>query len=214
MKTKIFDQFMASWVGNNCLSCGTDSLEEEFCGICEKGIEWDLQAGPGGSRSPFLYTDVIRKAIIHTKFYPSEIKAHALIRYAFRCVQIDQLMETFSTYSAHSVCFVPVHWKRRLRRGFDFSALLANAIGDRLKLPVSCAVRCVRLENPSTLGASREDRLLRVKDRFRLRYSYPTGTKIILVDDIVTTGATLHAVSALFNNAGCQVKCFTLARNI
>lgn len=208
-----WSSFIKSWIGQNCISCGHHTEFGDFCSICTKGIEWDTGRIKSGGNSVFLYTDIIRAVIISAKFQPNEVKARSLIRHAFHSRQIDQLINDFSAETAEAICFVPIHWRRRISRGFDLSALIANALSYRLKIPVRYAICCVRQEDPSTLSTSKENRQARVKNRFRLNRSHPIEAKIILVDDVVTTGTTLDAVSQLLVDQGCQVLTFTLARN-
>jgi len=208
----IFEQIVTAWIGGNCLGCGLSCGSDEFCGICEKGIEWDVERLKSGY-SVYKYADIIRKVIISAKFGPSEIKARSLLRYTFRSSQGIEIIEQLAQEKAECICFVPVHWRRRISRGFDLSALLANELRNQLKIPIYYAIRCARQEDPSTLTQSKSDRVKRIQDRFRLNRNYPHHKKVILVDDIITTGITISTVSQLLMNQGCEVKAFTLARN-
>lgn len=92
---------------------------------------------------------------------------------------------------------VPLHPRRLRERGYDQAALLAAAVGDILRLPVGCGVlrraRCTR-------GQSLLDRAERegnVRGAFSLdRPAAVTGKDVILVDDLVTSGATARACLA------------------
>lgn len=157
---------------------------------------------------------MIRSSIIQAKFGPSEIKARSLLRYAFHSGNMDAFLSHYAALKAEAIYFVPIHWRRRLTRGFDLSALLANSLGGHLKIPVFYAIYCAKAVAPSTLSSSKEERLERIKDRFKLKASYPRHQKVILVDDIITTGTTLKSVSQLLFDAGCDVHTLTLARNL
>ena len=89
---------------------------------------------------------------------------------------------------------VPLHWLRKLWRGYNQSELLCRGIGEVLKVPVcSDAVVRHRYTRQQSLqqGQQRNDN---VADAFRLRKaSKIAGKHVLLVDDVVTTGATVSA---------------------
>ena len=111
---------------------------------------------------------------------------------------------------------VPLYPWRRLRRGFNQAADLARA----LDLPVVHALWRIRATAPQT-GLSAADRQRNVHRAFRLspllsrrtRDSLIQGRIVILLDDVMTTGATLRACAAVLQTAGArEVRMVTLAR--
>lgn len=110
---------------------------------------------------------------------------------------------------------VPVHAERRRERGFDQAELLAGVVGERLSLPVMPAVRrSSRTVAQHGLGrgarAGNVGRAFVVDERFAARIG---GRWPLLVDDVVTTGATLAACAAALYGAGAAaVSALTLAR--
>ncbi|MDB4956722.1 MAG: putative competence protein [Myxococcales bacterium] len=100
---------------------------------------------------------------------------------------------------------VPLHWKRRFKRGYDHTWLLAiHACAHAKVAPPRPLLRRVRGSPPqSTLRAS--ERWANVRGAFELRRG--TDVKdhtVILVDDVVTTGATLAAAAMPLRRAGAQ----------
>lgn len=87
---------------------------------------------------------------------------------------------------------VPLHWRRRLQRGYNQSELLCRGIAEVLGRPVnSRSLRRHRYTHQQSLQSSL-DREENVKDAFCIRHPEKLeGHHILLVDDVLTTGATL-----------------------
>lgn len=108
---------------------------------------------------------------------------------------------------------VPLHWRRRWRRGFNQAEALARAVGRRHGLPVEqrCLVR-LRATPPQHGDAAARRR--NVRDAFAVRRAARiAGKRLLLVDDVFTTGATANACAAALLAAGAAaVGVLTLAR--
>ncbi len=107
---------------------------------------------------------------------------------------------------------VPLHPARRRRRGFNQAELLARALGRRTGLPVSdCLVRGG--SNLRQVGRGRVGRLAGPAGSVGVRG--PVPARAVLVDDVVTTGATLAACFAALRDAGCEeVTALVFARTL
>jgi len=99
---------------------------------------------------------------------------------------------------------IPLHPKRMRQRGFDQTHELSKDLGRLLQLPTAPAVleRVVHTQPQSTLTSEERQRNLRNAFRLRAPLHY---RHIALVDDIMTTGATLSAVASLCRQAGVQL---------
>ena len=106
---------------------------------------------------------------------------------------------------------VPLYWARRWRRGFNQAEVLARAVGRRHGLPVlPRALRRVRATplQHGDFAARRKN----VRDAFAARQEV-AGRRLLLVDDVFTTGATADACAATLLRAGAaDVGVLTLAR--
>lgn len=114
---------------------------------------------------------------------------------------------------------VPVHAERARKRGYDQAVLIAAAAGRELRLPMAPILERARA-TAAQFDLDREHRATNVRGAFRLR---PTGGRrsndllagrwVILVDDVMTTGATLSACAAPLLEAGAlAVSAITVAR--
>jgi ComF family protein len=108
---------------------------------------------------------------------------------------------------------MPLHWLRLWRRGFNQSGLLAREIARRNGIKLRNAVRRTRLTSPQA-GLSNSKRRVNVAGAFTVRRkSSVEGLRILLVDDVMTTGATASSCASALKKAGARyVALLTLAR--
>lgn len=109
---------------------------------------------------------------------------------------------------------VPIHWKRRLKRGFHAASVIAEGVRATTGVSVGDGMlSCQRLtQKQGTLtGQKRFDN---VKHAFKLRPLVSVaGSKIVIVDDVMTSGATLSELARMLRKAGAEeVHCAVLAR--
>jgi ComF family protein len=108
---------------------------------------------------------------------------------------------------------VPAHPGRRRRRGFDPAELLARALARRSGLPLIPALRRSGAPSARQLGASRE--LRRTPGRLGISARGPVPRRVVLIDDVHTTGATLSGCAQALREAGAQRVCaLTWARTL
>lgn len=110
---------------------------------------------------------------------------------------------------------VPLHWRRRLGRGYNQSAALARALAERLGVPCRPGwLRRVR-HTPHQTGLSRTERRANVRAAFRTTgWARVRGRTVLLVDDVLTTGTTASEAAHALRVAGAlRVVVVVLARS-
>lgn len=192
-----------------------DHPRDPLCPDCQTRLPWLI--GPAGERkvdfsagcySPLVYEKRVREAVHRFKF--SRVRAYAgpfgtLIA---QCVQ-DHLGEL-----PDAVTWTPLSAKRLRARGFDQAELLAQSVGERLSLPVLATLVKTRDTRPQSELEEESARRANALGAYSLRPDVRVeGLRLLLVDDVVTTGATLSECSSVLLRAGAaEVYCATIAQ--
>jgi ComF family protein len=108
---------------------------------------------------------------------------------------------------------MPLHWRKRLERGFNQSELLARFVSKRTGIPLAPGLKRRKRTDPQA-GLTRAQRRTNVAGAFEVKgRSDIEGRHVLLIDDVLTTGATASACSAVLKRAGAKrVTVLTLAR--
>src|SRR5205085_6117917 len=108
---------------------------------------------------------------------------------------------------------VPLHWRKRWDRGFNQSELLARHIADARRTPMVHALLRKRFTDAQA-GLASAGRRRNVAGAFAVKPDFNLqGKRILLIDDVMTTGATASACAAALKRSGAKsVSPLTLAR--
>jgi ComF family protein len=168
--------------------------------LCRRGLR-----GFDAAYSYGAYEGVLRELIHLFKYGRIRTLARPLGRYLAAAMPPDATFDV--------VAPVPLNWRRRWSRGFNQSALLAGAAARRLGVGVTPALSRTRA-TAAQAGLSHARRRANVSGAFRVRRpEQVAGRRILLVDDVMTTGATASACAAALKRAGARyVALLTLAR--
>lgn len=153
-------------------------------------------------RAPFRYADPIDRLVLAAKYGRRLDWAALLGRRLARHVQ---------THSVDALVPVPLHRARLRRRGYNQSLELARPLAKSLGLPLVLDVKRMRATPPQT-SLSREERTRNVRGAFAAG-AHVAGRRIAVVDDVMTSGATVTALAQCLLKAGAQhVEVWVVAR--
>lgn len=148
--------------------------------------------------SAYFYEDIIRRKILEFKFLNK--------KYLYKSLS-EKLVNDLRGYDKLFDCivYVPVSLKRYLERGYNQAYLIAMYISKELnKTLVRFGIIKIKNNNKqSKLGM--EQRITNVKDVYRVVFKNKIkGKRILLIDDIYTTGATVNECSKVLKEAGAK----------
>ncbi len=127
-----------------------------------------------------------------------------------RLLGLEILMQQFCRPDL--VVPIPLHRRREKERGFNQSALIARYVGQALERPA----RNILFKNRDTLSQttlSRLERLENVRGAFSCPLPPPKGSKVLLIDDIYSTGSTIKEAAAVLQDCGIKVYGAVVAYN-
>jgi len=188
-----------------CVSCRTPfqnhfPLDDEGrCALCRSGLRGFDWASCFGA-----YEGTLRELIHLYKYSGMKPLAKPLGDLLATALPREQAFD--------AVVAVPLHWRRQWNRGFNQSELLARSIARRCGLPVLHPVRRRRATRVQA-GLSNSRRRENVAGAFTAKAGHAKGLRILLIDDVMTTGATASACAHALKRAGAKsVALLTLAR--
>ena len=155
----------------------------------------------------WYYKENVRQSILRYKFYGRRSYASA-----FGTLLADKLREE-GWQDSDVITWVPISRQRKFRRGYDQSELIAKVVGERLGLQVLPLLRKIRNTKPQSLMGDVAHRKANILGAFEA--VNPAGIRdqrILLLDDILTTGATASECARVLLTAGAkEVKLAALA---
>jgi len=185
--------------GPSCRVCALPVVSEhsKVCGQC-------LKKTPPFSKviAYGLYEDILAEAI-------NQLKFHGIKRIS---KTLGRLLLSLDLPETDGIVPVPMTIKRLRERGFNQSLLIARVIAKESKVPLLMDTLLKKKETPPQIGLSAKERLLNLKNAFEVKGNMK-GLRLLLVDDVMTTGATVTECSKVLVKAGAEeVIVLTLAR--
>jgi ComF family protein len=175
--------------GERCWRCNRLSIDSKTCQYCRH------VGGPGHVWISTVYEGSGQELIQRFKFGHLRVAAQPISR-----LMIEALKHKPDDYL---VVPVPTATSRVRQRGFGHTELLVKEIAYQLKLPRAQALS--RLGQTRQLGSARENRLKQLENKFVIKSpKLVEGQKVLLIDDVLTTGGTLIAATKTLRAAGAN----------
>lgn len=197
-----------------CPFCGRilERGEIDLCFRCQRLLPWTVGENRAVdfcdvSLSPLRYEGGVRQAVHRYKFDGGRMHSRFLGTLMAQCLQ-----DRWSG-QADGIVWVPLSKKHRKKRGYDQAELLARRVSELTRIPVLDALEKIRNTATQSRIEQPAQRRANVLGAYRLRPGAEVkGLKLILVDDVVTSGATLAECAACLRIAGAEgVVALTLA---
>jgi len=198
-----------------CLLCGLENTylcrqcfkqikinSKFYCVFCQQNNEFGQVCQPCQADAKLKavwvaadYNDKIIQDLVHNlKYKYIEDIADSLGKILIKFIETNNIFTEFEL-SSDNVIFVPVplHKKRYLQRGYNQSQLIAEIISKFYNIPVQVILQRI-VNTTSQVNLKRKARQENVKNAFQLIVDQPKdlNKKIILIDDVITTGSTLN----------------------
>lgn len=179
-----------------CKKCSRPIDEESLlCPLCMvSGYHFDA------ALSCAVYENDIRLALLSYKFNNERYKYRM-----FAELLLDSLEKSPHYMSADIICSVPISKRRKKKRGFDHTLLISRYISHKTGIPYAKGALAKLKETPPQSKLSFSERKLAVRGAFNVKKpSLVHGKNVILIDDILTTGATVSEISRILKRAGAK----------
>lgn len=210
----VLDKGIGLLFPDRCVQCG--KLGERFCPACYSKISWitppfcPICGLPVTHqrrhtcvnkkyitqiRSAALFSGPMRKALHALKYRGETSLAEYLTK-------ISLSMWPLSEWNIQSIIPIPMGQKRKRMRGYNQAQLIAQSISEMTKIPMETDCLFRTKETRSQVGLSLEDRKENLRDAF-LAQSVQ-GKRIVLVDDVCTSGATMEGGAKALRDSGAE----------
>jgi ComF family protein len=203
---------------STCLGCGRLVRHDRALAICSacqpEHLDLSRLPTPDGIAAPFAYQGPLARAVVTLKFSGALALAGPLGRLLADQPVFERDWDLLVP--------VPLHWRRRLARGFDQAEELARwtirhrqRVHERVPMLALRALRRTRATQPQT-ELDAHERAANVHAAFGVREpSRIAGRRVLLLDDVTTTGSTLRSCMVTLRDAGAaEVGALTLLRTL
>lgn len=179
-----------------CLLCGLEpGTHHSVCIACWNGLNW--------FRGEVLRHEISIQVACHYS-YPidriiQQFKYEQQLQYQ---ILLAGLLRQLKLPKVHAIVPMPISEARLIQRGYNQSMLLAKRIARTLNVPIWQPM--IRQQQHSQQGFSRLERLENIEQQFQAQHCAKMYKTVLIIDDVVTTGSSIHALSQALSALGCK----------
>lgn len=227
MRLKFIDSILGLFYPSLCAACGNSLFQWErlVCTRCRNLLpRTGYELNGDNPLARMFYGKVELKAVMACFFFSKEGKVQRLIhelKYkgnkdagVFLGQEIGKAIQEAPLYQGLDYLIpVPLHPKREKERGYNQSLMIAQGISEAIGVPVADGFLFRSVNTATQTHKTKDERWENVKEIFQLRHPERLeGKYVLLVDDVLTTGATLEACALQLSAiADITISCATAA---
>ncbi len=190
------------FITNACERCGSQ-MGENQTGVCLKCKNTNYNFTQ--ARSVFEYVDKPLAVIHNLKYNGKKYLAEYMVKH---------MLDVYAKWNAFVdiITFVPMFELKQKARGYNQAQLLADEFSKKINIP--CYELCVKVvDTTSQTELDNKERMKNVEDSFAFKKEFKDlikGKRILIIDDVITTGATTSEISKVLKSAGSK-ECYVLS---
>ena len=198
-----------------CCFCHKLTEGESICSVCRDKLPFtgancvqERFSNISSCVSPLYYDGHVKESIHRYKFYSVSAYASVYSDLIAKCIDENNI-------NCDIITWVPLSRRRKWKRGYNQSELIGIELSNRMGLPAYELLKKTK-NNPaqSTTGNAAKRKANVVGVYKAVNIDQLKGKQVLLIDDVVTTGATLSECARILRAAGCkEVFAATLARS-
>ena len=227
MKSRLINSILELFYPSICAACGTSLFRWEHlvCTRCRNFLpHTGYERNEENPLAQLFYGRVRLKAVTSCYFFSKEGKVQHLIhelKYkgnrdagVFLGQELGKTIKDAPLFQDIDYLIpVPLHPKREKKRGYNQSMVIAHGVSEVTDIQIGVDFLIRSVNTATQTHKSKEERWQNVKDIFELRHAERLeGKYVLLIDDVLTTGATLEACAHLLSSVpGITISCATAA---
>lgn len=180
------------WPTLKCFKCNRKNPFGVYCRDCKKDYL------PDRIVSRFIYEGKLKDAIHQYKFEDAYLLSEDF------SLALLPIIKGIDGYNKYVLTYIPLDKRRQRYRGYNQSKILAERLADRLKMTSVDLLERKEQEETQVFAKTKSARRKNVKGVFTVRSGAKIPKKIILIDDVVTTGATVEEATKVLKKAGAR----------
>jgi len=175
-----------------CFRCDRKNPFGLYCAICKNPLL------PNRIIAAFAYEGQLKEIIHQYKYEDAYILSKDLARGLF------PIVKKLENYRSYSLTFIPLSLPKIRSRGYNQAKLLADEVGKKLKLEIVDLMERLPQDETQVISQTKAARKKNIRGTFKIKKTAEVPEKIILIDDVVTTGATAEEATKILKKAGAK----------